>query len=282
MAAETPVACAIFPQFSKLPTEIRYKIWHLTLKPQIVEIRYYSPQDTTDADYDCWQDLSGSVSRALAGSGEGLGGYLPSWEVRFFSTAALPTAFYVCNDSRRAIMPFYPVCFASESSPASIHFNFALDTLYIDTLFAQLIDRFLDRLTQHERQNLRHLALSEECASPDLLGDSSHEKFWLKVETALIGLPELENFGIAIMIWRELRYYESVPESIVDGYRHKTSHQIEFFHELPDEVKADLEMLGEDDEDFMKPCLSYELTREIELRAKCVFGWSRAPPPEYI
>jgi hypothetical protein len=103
MAPENVVDSATFPQFFRFPTEIRYKIRLLTLKPQVVEIKYYSPQDTTQANYNWWRDtaeLTDVYSTYSEGSTPGVDGYLPSWDLAYFSTAPLPVAFHICNDSR--------------------------------------------------------------------------------------------------------------------------------------------------------------------------------------
>jgi hypothetical protein len=185
------------------------------------------------------------------------------------------------------------VCFASESAIAGIadiHFNFNLDTLYIDFIFAQQFFRFFNGLKSYELHNLRCLALSEECGSPcDDIGQSSREEFWNKLEGALDMLSGLRELKVVIAVYRALGYYypdveeeDGIPDAVVDEFCPEASYQIELYDELPKEIRARSEAgdrLGHWKE------LNHDLgpaTDWVEKRATLVYGWNRAPPAEYI
>src|SRR4051812_2053173 len=49
----------------------------------------------------------------------------------FFSRHFIPPALHTCQDSRNAVIASYTLCFGSIYHPASILFNFSIDTLYL-------------------------------------------------------------------------------------------------------------------------------------------------------
>jgi hypothetical protein len=86
-----------FPQFSKLPTELRALIWNASLQPRVVEIMFVESRG-------------------------------------FFTRVGSPTALRICKDFRAAVMSSYPVCFGNAMFKPRTVFNLSLDTLYIGLL----------------------------------------------------------------------------------------------------------------------------------------------------
>ncbi|KAM0151742.1 hypothetical protein ACHAPG_008080 [Botrytis cinerea] len=115
-----------FTLFPKLPIEMRDTIWRLTLEPRLVEVR-------------------------------------PKYEYRdvFYSTAPLPIAMTVCKDSERAVQSLYPKCFGSWLGPATIRFNFKIDTLYLDWKIQEHLMSFLLSISLQEAEKIQFLALDQ-------------------------------------------------------------------------------------------------------------------------
>jgi hypothetical protein len=84
-----------FPQFPKLPLEIRQMIWKSTLKPRIVEVSHRE-------------------------------------EHGFYSRVENPVALQVSSESRKTVEHLYPLRFGSVLDEPAVVFNFSLDTLYFD------------------------------------------------------------------------------------------------------------------------------------------------------
>ncbi|KAK6610470.1 hypothetical protein H4I96_02068 [Botrytis cinerea] len=115
-----------FTLFPKLPIEMRDTIWRLTLEPRLVEVR-------------------------------------PKYEYRdvFYSTAPLPIVMTVCKDSERAVQSLYPKCFGSWLGPATIRFNFKIDTLYLDWKIQEHLMSFLLSISLQEAEKIQFLALDQ-------------------------------------------------------------------------------------------------------------------------
>ncbi|KAF5875780.1 uncharacterized protein Bfra_011542 [Botrytis fragariae] len=115
-----------FTLFSKLPVEMRDKIWRLTLEPRIVEIR---PK----------KDQHG----------------------RFYSTAPLPTALTVCKDSEQAVLSLYPKLLDGDLDAGGIQFNAKIDTLYLDWKLQEHLTTFLLSIDFQEAEKIQYLAIDQ-------------------------------------------------------------------------------------------------------------------------
>lgn len=118
-------------------------------------------------------------------------GEIQDEDFRFLSPTALPVAFGVCRDSRRAVLPDYPLCFASSTRRAQIRFNFDIDTLHVDKWICECVMILFGNMSKREHSCLRYLTVSDDL--PDLFrnwgrGDKQIEncRNWLD--------PELEKF----------------------------------------------------------------------------------------
>lgn len=84
-----------FPQFSRLPPELRLQIWRYSRQPRVVEVIYDSATDTCT------------------------------------STAKPPALLHVCHESRHEGLRAYRKTFGTKSSPPSIYFDPSTDVLYL-------------------------------------------------------------------------------------------------------------------------------------------------------
>ncbi|KAG4428212.1 hypothetical protein IFR05_016303 [Cadophora sp. M221] len=121
-ASKMPAPLKSFPLFPKLPTEIRMMIWDLSLEARTVEIQ--------------WTETRG-----------------------FFTRVPTPNVLRVCQDSRSAVKPKYPLCFGNVIYPPSTAFNFSLDTIYVDQDLQHQALHFLASLSAEEIAKIRHLAI---------------------------------------------------------------------------------------------------------------------------
>jgi hypothetical protein len=97
---KTPLSTSIpgdFPSFSKLPLELRLKIWKMTTEERRVVLIRTSEQ---------------------------------SW--KFTSSSPIPAALHVCSESREVALKTYKLSFGSRTDgfTARVFFNFNQDTLY--------------------------------------------------------------------------------------------------------------------------------------------------------
>ncbi len=121
---ETPASSRAFTLFPALPFELRSLIWKTTLTSRCVEVSYDEDQG-------------------------------------FTTYSKLPSALSVSKESRDLVLPHYPLCFGGLFSECQIRFNFAIDTLYIDSAFDDNVAHFFDIFTTLEITSLRYLALDE-------------------------------------------------------------------------------------------------------------------------
>lgn len=143
-------------------------IWRLTLEPRVVEV-----QHRWSKRYQCGGDIED--------------------EPYYCSCVTLPVALKVSHDSRDAILPMYPLCFASESSKPVIRFNFSLDTLYIDETFDKHLFDFLERLSPSEIVRLEIIAISDKAGYALDKDDKKGRKYWARLGTYIEKLSGLKN-----------------------------------------------------------------------------------------
>ncbi|CZR62715.1 uncharacterized protein PAC_12612 [Phialocephala subalpina] len=113
---------------------------------------------------------------------------------RYYSRAALPSAFYVCHDSRNVVTPCYPRYFGTELYSPTILFNPSLDTLYLEQFYDEELFEFFEDLGGRELVRLENIAISE-IVYGDFSGlgdDIQVFKYWKKLGI-WIRLPALRN-----------------------------------------------------------------------------------------
>lgn len=135
--------------------------------------------------------------------------YDPAWEIHFYSIAPLPAAFYVSQESREAVIKRYTLCFASESSPAAIYFNFEIGTLFLDRHFHAVGTRFLGCLSDVERQGITRLAVDETVLDSKGL-----------IEGPDVGKDELAVFRVQLLtlpMVTELTFTAAVGKALKEG-----------------------------------------------------------------
>lgn len=118
--------------FTRLPAELRYKIWVAALTPRIVEIH---------------------VSNDL--------------DIGFCSRAKLPSILHATRESRQAVSSLYPHCFGSVLMPPRIRFNFEIDTLYLSTHEEANLMQIYTVLKEWELSSLRFFAIDDDYVTFD-------------------------------------------------------------------------------------------------------------------
>lgn len=95
----------------------------------------------------------------------------------FFSAAKLPVALQICQESRVAIINYYPLCFGSIFKKPTIRFHFGLDTLFFcDDIADKHLFHFFDMLKPSQAEAIRWVAVAERAGwDPD--DDGSHEHY---------------------------------------------------------------------------------------------------------
>ncbi|KAF8855229.1 hypothetical protein BDZ45DRAFT_510100 [Acephala macrosclerotiorum] len=195
-----------FYPFKRLPIELRHMIWRFSLEPRVVEARWKSTKTANDSILDQndmrvrFEETNDDPADASLG---------PADEVRYYSPAALPTAFRVCRDSRNAVDSLYPLCFSSKTHGPGIKFNLSLDILYLDGCFDQRVYRtnhqqlfmpsdlriygFLESLSPVEVTNLQNIAVSDAAGFSMLRNDTKTYKYWNQLEVLLQRLTGPRN-----------------------------------------------------------------------------------------
>lgn len=115
-----------FEYFTKLPLELRQKIWRLALEPRVVEV--FVSEDV---------------------------------EIRFWTRAKLPALFYVCKDAQQAVNSLYHSYFGSRLLPTRIRFYPTLDTLFLSTCTEDTLAQISTILKPSELDSIRFLAVVE-------------------------------------------------------------------------------------------------------------------------
>ncbi|CZR62904.1 uncharacterized protein PAC_12801 [Phialocephala subalpina] len=157
-----------FHPFTRLPIELRYTIWHLTLQPRVVEIEFQ------------WKERYGINNE-------------DKLYASYYSRIPLPVALKVCRDSRNAVLPFYPLCFASFLSRPKIRFNLFFDTLYIDDTFGKHLFELLGNLNPIKMAGLQNMAISDLAGSNYYEDDDKGHKYWARLGTLIEKIFGLKN-----------------------------------------------------------------------------------------
>lgn len=199
-----------FYLFEQLPTEIRHMIWRFSLEPRLVELSCVSTyaedsQEGGSVNREPDESSPEAVARAslrrdrmeaarLRVKATRVRARRPWltpredfqewWEkclIRYRTKCriSLPAALSTCHDSRNAVLPLYPLCFASETHPPSTRFNLSLDTLYLSNELVHgsgnTAHKLLNSLSHTETAQLANLALF------DSLDNAQGEDFWTKL-----------------------------------------------------------------------------------------------------
>ncbi|KAH7140521.1 hypothetical protein B0J13DRAFT_596679 [Dactylonectria estremocensis] len=135
----------VFPLFSKLPTELRLKIWNFSLPPcRIVPIRY----NTKSLSF-----TSHLQTPHLSQSG-------------CTSSASIPANLHICHESRLEAMRNYQLCFGVTRNIGQIFFDLRHDILYFGARdgYMASYSQFLTVMSlcdQNELYMVRYLAVSD-------------------------------------------------------------------------------------------------------------------------
>lgn len=176
-----------FYPFKRLPIELRNMIWCLTLQPRVVEMHWKPIQAEQDPDEANTLD--------------------PNDINHYYSRATLPTALQTCRDSRDAVLPFYPLCFASRTHEPKTRFNLSIDTLYLHCRFdwyevpagselspaKKRIFAFLESLTPIETTKLANIAISADSGYGVEAADWYGRKYWASLGELMGLFTGLEN-----------------------------------------------------------------------------------------
>jgi hypothetical protein len=179
-----------FPQFVKLPVEIRTFIWQLTLQPRVVAIDFLQARG-------------------------------------FGASVSIPVSLQVNQDSRAAMLPFYPLCFGNLVHPPQIRFNFSLDTLYIQGTAQPWVLPLLASMTKAEYTNLQRFAVAEDIDEIEYTRYPSEYEVVQALEKAVPLMTSLQVFQVAHPLdcgydpTAPFHFYTDFPESHIhncDGF----------------------------------------------------------------
>lgn len=165
--------------------------------------------------------------------------YDPSWEIHYYSIAPLPAAFYVSKESRDAVINQYTLCFASESSPAAIYFNFELDMVFLDKHFQAVGTRFMECLSDAEREGITRLAVDESVL------DNRHQPILGKDEMSVLRMELLSLPKVT-----ELTLTSTVFKAFKEGNDGEPKDEAENFGDLLDAFFYDPELWAEMHTDY--------------------------------
>ncbi|CZT03786.1 uncharacterized protein RAG0_10431 [Rhynchosporium agropyri] len=154
-----PPRLTSFPQFPKLPTEIRFMIWNLSLEARTVEIQ--------------WTENRG-----------------------FFTRVLTPVALRVCHDSRDAVKSQYPHCFGNVIYKPVTAFNFSLDTLYVDHDLQHQALHFLGSLSAKEVAKVKYLAVDDILNEDFELGGDMEWDLLTAYRKLAANMPALEEYHL--------------------------------------------------------------------------------------
>lgn len=288
---------ATFYPFKRLPIELRYMIWQLTLEPRVVEVQQKST----------WKEDIKTLSSTEVATLEVNESAFEVFKnrIRYTSMSSKPTMFFICSlvckDAYNALLPMYPRCFASETHGPEIRFNMSLDTLYVDYPFDEGFFRFLKSLSHKEIVRLQRLAISETAGhilGEDCFGDAYWTKLGPWIEK-LIGLNEiLTVMDVCVPLYCQAQYlgeeldypsphpvpsaqerqkieeelarFDRVVEEIDDEFL-STQTYMEIFEEFPADLVRRLQYR---EQDIPKPW-SDRIFDEWTSRTRPVFGWPR-------
>lgn len=133
---------------SRLPTELRLKIWRMCWEPRTVEIYPYINDRSADEDK-------------------------PFSSTTYRSAAAIPITLGICSESRIETLKHYSLSFAAPNKPPEIYFNFETDRLYIREADMYRGDSFDATFAVADLRRLRRLAIPDRYIQ-HLLGERAH------------------------------------------------------------------------------------------------------------
>ncbi|KUJ14204.1 uncharacterized protein LY89DRAFT_132035 [Mollisia scopiformis] len=210
-----------FTCFPRFPEEIKRMIWKWSLAPRVVEVKF-------DCGGPPWRPYSESI--VLYNSCETNPTHSGAPELKkekcFYTITRTPVALEVCQDSRNAVLLFYPLSFGSVWYHPRIRFNFSLDTLYLDEDFYKVSPLFFSILNNEETTKLRYLALDYDsdgvrpgCGS--YLKDKNFSKL---IQRSVEGLKALREL---IMV-QQVQYWVAEAEFDVPGGHFDNRRDLEF------------------------------------------------------
>jgi hypothetical protein len=149
---------ALFTIFSKLPIELRTKIWKLTLQPRIIEIQFTNKKAV-------------------------------------YTKSKLPTTLYVSKESRAAVEKFYPFCFGSVWHKYQTRFNFDLDTIFLNSNYYNDFCHFFTLAGFSELHEIRYLAIDNLCQHISNIHDPDKEDF-KKLRKVVKSMKALQEMSV--------------------------------------------------------------------------------------
>lgn len=169
-------------------------------------------------------------------------------DIKLFSQNELPMALWLCPDSRRAVLPYYPFCFASSTRPAATRFNGNIDTLYVDSWIVACLPILFDNMSDVEHSRIKYLAISDDL--PGMFRYSNTSEFCQWLDPELAKFSSLKEICIAISpvydvqsqdpaIQRMIEYDQSVswdPEHTMELFQSFPQELVDRYELRPDEV----------------------------------------------
>lgn len=200
-----------FHQFMDLPIELRFMTVS-TSRLHVLLLTYYSHIDQTLLTSRQWKftlvsrfvEVSWDQYRQGVQVEDGYRyvqkmmwqGDMPK-DIGFWSRTALPVALAVNRESRIAVLPFYPLCFASASEPARTRFNLDIDTLSVHGQSHPFTFHIFDHMSPKERSRLKNLVVLEQHDALTGLQDNE-DVFWTTIEEKIERIESLKQASIGL------------------------------------------------------------------------------------
>lgn len=156
-----------------------------------------------------------------------------------FIQTILPAALYACRESREAVLPLYPLCFASATHPRSTRFNLSLDILCITRMSIEEIADLLGALRPMEMSRLSNLAIEERWAMPH---NAQYREAWVKLVNKLTGLKNILVFRDLLSPLQNFVHYVERRRRLLQetaSFDRVLNHVLEFSREIYGRIDPD-------------------------------------------
>lgn len=228
-----------FPQSTKLPIEIRQAIWKRSLDPRVIELKYNSNHG-------------------------------------FYASTRVREALKVCSDSRKAVLPFYQLCFGNVLQEPAVVINFKLDTIYFDSDFGPHVVPFLMSLKVYEATQITSIAIDRYVDEYREYIDAPDYDNFAAIKQAMRVMPAMKEVNIVYKL-DEMWHDHGLPQG---------RGSIELFDTYPWEMQCFINIAVHlDDEDGASECLdmpnSDGVLEDFQVPLKgSLWGWRRTKLPE--
>lgn len=168
-----------FTLFSKLPRELRIKIWQFAARePRIVEV--------------CQLQRAQHISQGIGDDDD----FELTYSKAFYSPGTIPAILHINRESRLIALEHYTLSFPHGAHPAKIYYNPSVDMLYFPGWsFEYPIAPFVDSAPPEVKDSIRRIAID------NLLWLSGWEDGTIENQTKINGFMNLEEF---LLVTREL------------------------------------------------------------------------------